>query len=155
MSIILRPSWKCVKVTVKKPANEHQAPNKIYHFSPWPMRGKNYPAYTRTNTAPKTDVYAIKIFLKFAAPTSRRIQAWISQRMRFSIALLGPRRLLHPYQIRDAEWAGLSEWATGLERAPLKRLWTAHVQVAPSLNRWLTLKARLTPRPCLGIVNRL
>ena len=28
-----------------------------------------------------------------------------------------------PYEVRDVEWAGLSEWATGLERAPLMRLW--------------------------------
>ena len=47
------------------------------------------------------------------------------------------------YKVRDAEWTGLSEWAIGLERAPLIRLWAAHIQVAPSLNQWLT------PRPYL------
>ena len=31
-----------------------------------------------------------------------------------------------------------AEWATGLERAPLTRLWAKHIQVAPSLSQWLT-----------------
>ena len=48
------------------------------------------------------------------------------------------------YKARDAEWARCSEWArysewaTSSEKAPLIRLWAAHIQVAPSLNRWLT-----------------
>ena len=44
------------------------------------------------------------------------------------------------YKARDAEWA------TGLERVPLIRLWAAHIQVAPSLSRWLTPR----PQPCVS-----